>query len=340
VSQKLRTKLSGADEQRLVKNYTQNTEAYQLYLKGHYHFLKITRPETEKAVSYFQQAIAIDPNYALAYAGLADAYRGLAVAGEMSPAEFMPKAKTAAQKAIEIDDTLADAHAILAFITFWYDWNWNEAENQFKRALELDPENADAHIFYANLHSHLGRHREALARAKRARELDPLNLRINALEGQFLLHAGQTDEALVRLQKTLELDSDYWLARLFIISTYIEKRMYEEAIAESRKARNVYDSTRATSFLSFALAKAGKQAEARAELEGLLKLSDEQWVSPYNVAFIYNGLGETGKTLEWLERGIERRDPRMTFLKVEPKWNNLRSDARYQDLLRRVGFTP
>ncbi|MDQ3750055.1 MAG: protein kinase [Acidobacteriota bacterium] len=338
VSQKLRTRLSGTEEQRITKNYTENAEAFQLYLKGRYHFLKITRSETEKAISYFQQAIAIDPSYALAYAGLADAYRGLALAGEMNPNEFFPKAKAAAQKAIQIDDTLADAHAVLGFITFWYEWDWNEAENQFKRAFELDPNNADAHIFYANLFSNIGRHAEALAEAKRARELDPLNLRINALEAQFLLHAGQTDEALARLQRTFELDPNFWMAHTFAASAYTEKGMYGEAAAEARKARDVYDSSRSASFLGFALAKSGKQAEARAELEELLRLSKERYVSPYNIAMIYNGLGERGETLAWLERGYQIRDPRMTFLKSEPKWNNLRDDQRFQDLLRRVGL--
>jgi eukaryotic-like serine/threonine-protein kinase len=338
VSQKLKTKLSGADEQKVIKNYTENTEAYQLYLKGRYHALKTIRPENQKAISYFQQAIEIDPSYALAYAGLADAYRGLAIAGEMSPAEFLPKAKAAAQKAIEIDDALAQAHAVLGFITFWYDWDWNAADNQFKRALELDPNNADAHIFYANLLSNTGRHAEALAVAERARELDPLNLRINALEAQFMIHAGRTDEALARLQKTLELDPDYWLAHIFTVSAYIEKGMYAEAIVAARSARDVYDSTRTIAFLGFALAKSGKGREARAELERLTKLSAERWVSPYNVALIYNGLGEGEETLRWLERGIEQRDPRMTFLKVEPKWNNLRDDTRFQEMLRRVGF--
>jgi TolB-like protein/Tfp pilus assembly protein PilF len=338
VSRKLRARLSGADERKLAKNYTENAEAYQLYLKGRYHFLKITRSETEKAISYFQQAIALDPNYALAYAGLADAYRALAVSGEMPPTEFFPKAKAAAQKAIEIDDTLADAHAVVGFIIFWYDWDWNEAENQFKRALEIDPNNADTHIYYANLFSNMGHHAEALAEAKRARELDPLNLRTNALEAQFLLHAGRTDEALTRLQKTLELDPNYWLAHVFAASAYIEKGMYSEAVAASRKARDVYDSTRPVSFIGFALAKSGKQAEARAELEGLLKLSEERYVSPYNIAMIYNGLGERDETLAWLERGIQKRDPRLAFLKVEPKWNNLRDDPRFAELLREVGF--
>jgi tetratricopeptide (TPR) repeat protein len=227
---------------------------------------------------------------------------------------------------------------VLGFITFWYDWKWAEAENHFKKALSLDPENADAHIFYANLFSNLGRHDEALARAKVARELDPLNLRINALEGQFLIHAGRTDEAMDRLRKTLELDPDYWLALFFLASAYTEKGMYPEAVAAARKAGSVYDSPRSVSFLGFALAKSGKQAEARAELERLLKAAKERYVSPYNIAMIYTGLGEREEALAWLERGYRIRDPRLTFLKAEPKWNDLRSDPRFAELVRKVGL--
>jgi Tfp pilus assembly protein PilF len=251
----------------------------------------------------------------------------------------MPKAKAAAQRAIEIDDTLAEAHAILGFIIFWYDWDWNTAENQFKRALELDSNSADTHLFYANLLSNTGRRAEGFAEAKRARELDPLNRRINGLEAQFLIHAGQTDEALTRLQKTLELDPNYWLAHLYLAGAYIEKGMYSEAVAEARKAREFSGaSTTPIAFLGYALAKSGKQAEARAELEELLRLSKENYVSSCNIAMIYNGLDKRDETLAWLERGFAQRDVRMTFLKVEPKWNNLRSDPRFQDLLRRVGL--
>ncbi|HVS82178.1 MAG TPA: tetratricopeptide repeat protein, partial [Pyrinomonadaceae bacterium] len=339
VSSKLRLKLSSPDEQKLAKNYTANTEAYQLYLKGRYHALKLTPPETQKGISYFQQAIEIDPSYALAYVGLADAYRSLTLVGEMPSTEYMPKAKAAAQKAIEIDDTLAEAHAALGFIMFWYDWDFNAAEKQCKRALELNPNSADAHQADAHLLSNTGRHAEALAEAKRARELDPLNLRINALEGQFLLHAGRTDEALARLQKTFELDPNYYIAHQFAASAYTEKGMFAEAVAEARKARELSGvSSYPTGFLGYALAKSGKQAEARAVLEELLKLSTGGYVSPYNIALIYNGLGARDETLAWLERGFQKRDPRMTFLKVEPKWNNLRTDPRFQDLLRRVGF--
>jgi serine/threonine protein kinase/tetratricopeptide (TPR) repeat protein len=337
VSSKLRLKLSGPDEQRLAKNYTANPEAYQLYLKGRYHLLKLTPPEIQTGISYFQQAIGVDPAYALAYVGLADAYRSLALAAEMTPTEFLPKAKAAAQKAIEIDDTLAEAHAELGFIIFWYDWNWNTAETQLKRALELNPNDADTHLFYAHLLSNTGRHAEGLAEIKHARELDPLNLRTSALEGQFLIHAGRTDEALARLQKTLELDPNFWFAHMFASSAYIEKGMFAEAVAEARRARESGVSS-PISFLGYALAKSGKPAEARAVLEELLKRSAERYVPPYNIAMIYNGLGERDETLDWLERAYQQRDQKLVFLKVEPKWNNLRGDPRFQDLLHRVGF--
>ena len=341
VSQKLQARLSGADEQKVAKTYTANAEAYQLYLKGRYHVLKLTLSEIQTGISYFQQAIAIDPSYALAYVGLADAYRS-ALAGDMPPTELLPKARAAAQKAIEIDDNLADAHAELGFIIFWYDWDWTAAENQYKRALQLDPNNADTHLFYAHLLSNTGRHPEALAEVKRARELDPLNLRTNALEGQFLIHAGRTDDALARLQKTFEMAPNFYFAHLFAASAYIEKGMFPEAIAEAQKARELSGPTNShpMGFLGYALAKSGKQVEARAVLAELLKSASERYVSPYNIALIYNGLGEHDETFAWLERGYQQRDQRMVFLKVEPKWNNLRDDSRFQNLMRRVGFEP
>ena len=269
VSQKLRARLSGPDERKLAKTYTANPEAYQLYLKGRYHVLKLTPPEVQTGILYLKQAIDIDPTYALAYVGLADAYRSVLV-GDTPPAEFLPKAKAAAQKAIDIDDTLADAHAELGFIIFWYDWDWNAAETQFKRALELDPNDADTHLFYAHLLSNIGRHAEGLAEVKRARELEPLNLRTSALEGQFLIHAGRTDEALVSLQKIIALEPNFAFGHFFASSAYIEKGMFAEAIAEARTAMDLNRAnSQSMGFLGYALAKSGKTAEARAELEGL-----------------------------------------------------------------------
>ena len=339
VSQKLRVKLSGSEEQKVAKNYTANVEAYQLYLKGRFHVYKLTPPEVQQGIAYFQQAIQLDPNYALAYVGLSEAYRSLALGVEVSPTEFLPKSRDAAQKALDIDDGLPEAHTALGATIFWHDWNWNEAENQYKRGLELNPNSADTHLFYAHLLSNTGRHSEALVEIKRARELDPFNPFLNALEGQFLLHAGKTDEALARLRETFELAPRFWLPHAFASSAYIERGMFAEAIAEAHRAREL-SSVQTFSFAmeGYALAKLGKRDEARAVLDGLLKLSKERFVPPYHIALLYNGVGEPDQALAWLEKGYEQRDPKMAFLKVEPKWNNLRADPRFQDLMKRVGF--
>jgi DNA-binding winged helix-turn-helix (wHTH) protein/TolB-like protein/Tfp pilus assembly protein PilF len=339
VAVSLKPRLTSAEETRLAKRYTENVEAYQLYLRGRYHALKRTLQETQKAISYFQQAIALDPSFALAYAGLADAHVSF-LAANLPTNEFLPQARAAAQRAIEIDDTLADAHAELGFITFWWEWDWAASEKQFKRALELAPDNASAHLFYAHLLSNTGRHAEALAEAKRARELDPLSLYINALEGSFLNHAGRPDEALAKLKETLEMDPNYFLAHLIASTAYIEKGMYSDAISEARRAREISGarSNHAEANLGYALAKSGNEAEARSVLEALLKSSAERYVSAYHIALVYNGLGKSDEALAWLERAYAQRDQGMVFLKVDPKWNDLRSDPRFQDLLRRVGL--
>ena len=319
------------------KRPTENVEAYQLYMKGRFHVHKAIKSEIETGILYFGRAIEADPRYALAYVGLADAYRAMALAGEMPATEFLPKAKTAASKAIEIDGTLAEAHAYLGHIMFWYDWDWAGAESQHKRSLELDPNSADALQFYAHLLSNIGRHDEALAKIKRARELEPLNLRINVLEGMFLLHAGQTDEAIARLQRTLELEPNYRLAVMFSARAYSEKGMFAEAIAATNKARELSAvSTEAIAYGACAFAKSGKTAEARAALDELLDLSKTRWVPPYNFALVHNALGESGRALDYLEKGFAEKDVRMVFLKVEPKLNNLRREPRFIELMKRM----
>ncbi len=339
VAANLRGKLTDSEQRQLAKRPTENPEAYQLYQRGRFHVFKLTPPEIQKGISYFQQAIEIDPNYALAYAGLADAYRSLAIGSEMSPTEFFPKAKAAALKAVELDDDLSDGHTTLGSTLFWGDWNWREAENQYKRALELNPDDTNAHLLYGHLLSNLGRHDEALLEVKRARELDPLFPFAGALEGQFLNHAGRTDDALERLKKTLELAPNFWFPHMFASSVYIEKGMYREAVAEARKAKELSPAqTVSEAFEGYALAKSGKREEAQVLLEALLKLSTTRFVPPDHLAFIYNGLGETEKALEWLEKGYEQRSPKMVFLKVEPKWNNLRSEPRFIELMRRMNF--
>ncbi|MBA2334822.1 MAG: protein kinase, partial [Blastocatellia bacterium] len=332
VADKLKVKLSGADEQKLAKNYTENAEAYQFYLKGRYHLLKTTRKEIEKGGSYFQQAIAIDPSYALAYAGLADANRTLAMAGERPPKEFMPMAKAAAAKAIELDETLAEAHGILGFVMYWYDRDWDSAEREIRRSIELDPNNSDSRIYYAHLLSSTGRVSQSLSEARRSSELEPLNARNNALECQFLLAAGQFDEALIKAKKVIDLNPDHWLPHQQAAAAYIEKGMYAEAVVESGKSieRNEF-ATVPRAFLGYALARSGMRAEAETVLNELLRMRKEDYASPYSIAMVYYGLGNHDEAITWLENAVEARDPRVVFLTMDPKWKNFRGDTRFED---------
>lgn len=337
VARKLQARLSGADEDRVARNYTANAEAYQLYLKGRYSSLKNNKADLLTAIGHYQRAVQIDPSYALAYVGLADAYRSPAL--DTAPIEVMPKAKAAALKAIELDDRLADAHAVLGWVNLWFDWDWNAAETQLKRALELDPRNADAHSYYANLLSILGRHNEALAEGKRARELDPANLRINALEGQFLVFSGQADAGIDRLQKTLEQDPNYSLARNFLGTGYIAKQMFSEAEETARKSLNVSSTNTGTiALLGYSLAREGKTAEARAVLAQMVKDSMERYVSASSIALVFSGLGDRESAFIWLERAYQEHDPRLIFIKVDPKWKSLQSEPRFQALQHRVGL--
>jgi tetratricopeptide (TPR) repeat protein len=299
----------------------------------------MTRPGIETGLEYLQRAIDVDPSYALAHVGNAHAYRMFGLSLEMPPSEVGPKAKAAARKAVEIDETLAEAQAVLAFNCFWHDWAWDAAAAHFARALELDPNSADTHWMYAHLPSNLGRHREALAAIARARQLDPLSGLINAMEGQFLLHAGRVDEAIARLREALELDPNSRVAHLFAASAWIEKGGFDEAIAEARRASALTPSnTQALALEAYALAKSGRRGESDAALDDLLKLQQDRFVSPYHLAIAYAGLGRTNDTLAALERGFEVRDPKMVFVNVDPKWKPLRDDRRFHSLLKRMNF--
>ena len=331
VAAALKIRLGGNEK----KHPTENVEAYQLYMKGRYHLAKGTPPDTRNSISYFQQAIEIDPGCARAYLGLSQAYGVLGIFGEMPTAEAFPKARAAEQKALEIDDTLGEAHASRCMGLFWSDWDWPAAEKECLRALEINPNSADSHGYYAIVLSNTGRHAEALAQAKLARELNPVDLGISALEGQYLLHAGRPDEALIQLQKTSELEPKFPMSHLFAASAYIEKGMFAEAIAESRKEYEL-SGRNDIPFGTYALAKSGKRDEARAALKELLDLSATKYVPPYNIALICNALEMRDDALGWLEKAFEQRDPKMTFLKVEPKWNNLRNEPRFIDLMKRM----
>ena len=339
ISEKLRARLSGAEQRKMAKNRTEDPEAHRLYLLGRYSYFKLTQPEIRKSISFYQRAIELDPTYALAYAGLADAYRTLPIGGYVPSREGFPQAKAAALRALEIDGDSAEAHTVLGWIEFWYEWDWAAAEGELRRAIELSPNSVDAHRAYAHLLSNTGRHVEAIAEARLARELDPLSLITNTLEGQFLLYAGRYDEALVRLRKTLELDPNFWVAHNCLGRLYIARGMFPEAIASLSRARELSShSPEPVAQLGYALAKAGKREEARATLEELRAVAAETYIPAYNFAMIYNGLGEKEKALEQLEKSFGDREVQLTFVNVDARWDWLRADPRFADPLRRMGF--
>ena len=335
----LRMRLTGEDEKRMAKSYTTNPEAYQDYLKGRFWWNKRTEEGLNKGIEYFQQAIAKDPAYALAYSGLADSYYILAYYSFVAPKEFSPRAKEAALKALKIDETLAEGHAALAAIRRDFDWDWVEAEKECNRAFELDPGYASAHEWCANLFTATGRREEGLAQMKRALELDPLSLVINADLGRTLYFARDYSQSLEQLRKTLDLDKNFALAHVFLGQVYEQNKMFEEAIAEFQKGSDLSDgSTYARARLGYAYAVAGKASEAQKVLGELKYLSNRKYVSAYDIALIHLGLGEKDQAFAWLERAYEERCPTLEFLKVEPSLDPLRSDPRFADLLRRMNL--
>jgi TolB-like protein/class 3 adenylate cyclase/Tfp pilus assembly protein PilF len=339
VADALALRLSGQEKSRLTRRYTENAEAYQLYLTGRYHWSKATPPDIRKGIGFFQQAIELDPEYALAYAGLAAANRALAMNADVPAKDCLPQAKAAAMKAIELDDSLAEAHSALSFGLIWYDWDWATAEKEAKRAVALDPNSGMAHFAYAHILSDQGHHQEAIAEIARARELDPVFFLFRALEGMMLHHAGRNDEALTRLQKTVELDSNFWATHLMLGKVYTQQRKYPEAIAEFTKARQLSGgNSESIGSIGYVEALAGDKEKARAVLEELKTLSSQRYIPPTNVGLVYNALGDQSEALSSLERACDERDPRVTLLKVDPRWDSFRPNPRFVTILKRIGL--
>ena len=339
ITEKLQVRLSGNDTKGISKPYTNDNEAYQLYLKGRFYSNKRNAEALKKSIEYFNQAIEKDPNFALAYAGLSDVYGQLPVYSAGSPRENVPKAMAAARKALEIDESIAEAHSALGFQLFYYEWNVPESNKEFQRAFELNPNYATAYQWYGiwNLAS-TGRFDEAIAELKRAQELDRLSLIINTNLGESYIYARQYDKAIEQLRKTLELDQSFYRAHWTLGVAYELKASFPEAIAEYQKARALDDDPRALAMLGHAYAISSKRDEALKALDQLKELAKRRYVSPINFVFIYVGLGEKDEAFQWLETCYQERDPQMTRLKVNPLFDPLRSDPRFTELMRRVGL--
>ena len=341
ISENLRLRLTGEEKKRMTKRYTESAEAYQLYLKGRYHWNKRTGEGLKKGIQYFQQAIEKDPGYALAYTGLADCYNLLSLYSELPPREAMPKAKAAALQALEIDDSLAEAHNSLAYAKLYYDWDWNGAEGEFRRALALNPNYAIAHHWYHEYLAAMGRFEESQAQILRAQELDPLSLMISADVGWGLYFARRYDEALEQLRKTLELEPNFVMAHFILGLTYLQKGQFQQSAAELQKAIALSgDSplTLALGVLGHVSAASGRKHEAHRMLERLSALSRQRYVSSYSLAIIYTGLGEKDAVFASLRKACEERHDRLIYLNVEPIFDGIRADPRFRDLLRPIGL--
>jgi DNA-binding winged helix-turn-helix (wHTH) protein/TolB-like protein/Flp pilus assembly protein TadD len=336
IFENLRLKLNVEEQKQL--------EAYRLYLKGRNAWNKRTREGMEQGIDYFQQAITANPNYAAAYAGLADCYNMQVIYGVHEPKEGFPKAKAAAVKALEIDETLAEAHTSLAFIKFRWDRDRVEAEREFQLAIKHKPTYAPAHQWYSSYLVALERFDEAIAEARRTSELEPLSFTASSHLGWILYLAGRHDEAIAQCIKILRLDPTSFPARRYLGLAYEQKRMYPQAIEEFQKGLKVSGSPLMLALLGHAYAASGKTKEARQVLTDLHDLSQakdaRRYVSPYTVAAIYAALNDKDEAFKWLEQAYETRDVWLMNLKVDPVFVTLRTDKRFQDLLNRAGLKP
>ncbi|MEK6325181.1 MAG: protein kinase [Acidobacteriota bacterium] len=340
IAQRLQLKLSGEAEKGLNKRYTENNEAYQLYLKGRFHYAKRTKDDVQRGIEYFQQAIRLAPTFALAYVGIADSYNSIPFHAYLSPKEAIPQARAAAQRALEIDPTLAEAHAALATPLALSDWNWAEAEREFKRAIELNPNVANIHFYYGLIYLlPRGRTDEAIRELERAVELEPFALIINANLAGAYMAARQNAQALEQARKTYDLEPNFIAGRVWLGQVYNATGMYDDAIALSEKSLQS-DPTHQP-FLrnaGYAYAKAGRRREAEDVIRRFKDIARTQYVKSLWVATIHAALGERNKAFAELEKAFAERDWDLSRLKVDPFMDSLRDDPRFKDLVRRIGL--
>jgi len=339
ISGKLRLQLTRSEKKRLTKRHTEDPEAYRLYLKGRHHWNRWTEEGFNKAIEYFQQAVDKDPDYALAYAGLADSYVLLGWNSYLPPKEVFPKGKAAAVAALKLDPDLAEAHAPLAATLWLNSWQWENAETEFKRSLELGPTYPTANHWYAEYMMTMGRQEEAIAKIKTGQELDPLSLIINVAVGWAYYHARRHDEAVEQLLRTAELDPNYPVTYWILGLVHRKMGLYELAITEGEKGVNLSGGSPVMrAALAHTYGKAGMTKEALQTLEDLTNLAKQKYVAPYFIAGIHVGLGENDRAIEYLEKSYAEHCHWLIYLHIDPSMDSLRDDSRFKDLLRRVGL--
>ena len=319
-----------------------NMDSYDLYLRGRYHWNQLTPPGIRKGLAFFEQVVALDPENALAWAGIADCYSILPVTCDEPGNAILPLALAAAQRAVALDDGLAEAHSALGTVKVWMDWDWPGAEAAFRRALELNPSYVQAHRYYACLLSHTGRHAEAAAEMAMARVVDPLSPIMHALSGHLRWHAGDYEGALAHLRHAEAINTNLWIVHAFLGRVHESAGRMEEAMREFQLAFDVSGggSTESIACKAHIQAGMGDRAAAEQAVRTLTELAAHKFVPPYNIAVVYAGLGDAAGALLWLEKGYEQRDVRLVFLLVDPRWDGMRDEPRFRDLLRRLNLGP
>jgi TolB-like protein/DNA-binding winged helix-turn-helix (wHTH) protein len=342
ITQQIQVELTPEEHSRLSTSHTVDPEAYKLYIKGRYFWVKRNRESFDRAMDYFQQAIDRDPTYAAPYSGLADCYVLFGSSfdvGGLAPNEVEPKAKAAALRALELDSSLSDAHNSLAYVKLTYDWDWPGAEAEFKRSLELNPGYAHGHHWYAHLLLSSGRRDEAFEESNRALELDPVSPIINLHLGWHYLYTRQYDRALDQLAKTLELDPSYALAHWYRGLAYEQKKMYPEALREMGKGKDLLPGNLAVqSDIGHVYAVSGDKGAAERVIAGLKEESVRRYVNQYELALIYVGLNQNDQAFERLDNAFREHSDQLIYLKVDPRLDPIRSDPRFKDLVRLVGI--
>jgi serine/threonine-protein kinase len=351
ISQSLRLRLSGEDEEKLAKRYTKDAEAYQLYLKGRYFWNKRNEEGFRNGIDYFRRAEEKDPTFALAFSGLADSYALLCDIGVVRPVDEMPKAKAAAQKAVDADPALAEAYTSRAFVRLAYDWDWLGAHNDFQQALKFNPKYPTAHQWYSSYLMQMGKFSLAKAEIEEAHKLDPLSPIISANSGLYSYYEKNYDDAIAKYKTTLQSDPDFWVARHYLALAYVQKGMHDEAIAELRKLikapasgaipdQVIEAESEASASLGFAYGMAGKQTEARAIISQLDALSKKRYVSPLYFAIVYAGVKDDDKAIEYLNKAFDARHPGLVLIRIEPMFDSLRGDNRFKALIARFEPIP
>ncbi|MEP6919512.1 MAG: protein kinase [bacterium] len=351
ISEKLRFRLTGEDAEKLGKRYTQDTEAYELYLKGRYFWNKRGENGLRNGIKYFQAAEEKDPNYALAYSGLADSYSLLSDIGVVAPVAEMPQAKAAAQKALDIDPALAEGYTSRAFVKLAFDWDWLGAEADFKKALELNPKYPTAHQWYASYLVQMGKFDQARQEIAQAQQLDPLSPIISSNAGLYSYFEHRYDEAINQYKKTLEIDPGFWVAHHYLGLAYAKKGMYNESISELRNSLHstedgplqegsVENDPEVAASLGYVYAQAGKRKEAQEIIERLKTLSEHRYVSGLYLAIVYTGLKDSEHAIEYLNKAFVSKHPGLVLIRVDPIFDDLRSDERFKQLVARFEPIP